>query len=157
MRALSYCDSINESSLILSELISSSQFQLFSPFWRVVKMRKYLVETWMVWWSARLEVGNWNWTFSAGSSRNKYVCSRTLTAHPGQTSGHKMIADTTTTPFDNEITVCRSRFEKSDSRARKFSHCCAWTLGLFSVPKKFYNHLQYVFFKYLALVTSILR
>ena len=102
----------------------------------------------MVWWSARLEVGNWNWTFSAGSSRNKYVCSRTLTAHPGQTSGHKMIADTNTTPFDNEITVFRCHVEKSDSRARKFSHCGAWTLGLFFVPKKFNNHLQYVLFKY---------
>ncbi len=43
------------------------------------------------------------------------VCSRTLAAHPHQTSGHKVITDTSTTPIDNEITVCGCHIEKSDS------------------------------------------
>ena len=34
------------------------------------------------------------------------------------------------------------------------SHCGAWTLGLFFVPKKFNNHLQYVLFKYAVLVIN---
>ncbi len=43
--------------------------------------------------------------FTAGLSRNKYVCSRTLTSHTRQTSGHKVKADTKTTPPDNKCTV----------------------------------------------------
>ena len=61
-------------------------------------------------------------TFSAGSSRNKCVCSRTLAAHPHQTSGHKVIADTSATPPNSEITVCGCHIENLDSRVLISSH-----------------------------------
>ena len=61
-------------------------------------------------------------TFSAGSSRNTCVCSRTLAAHPHQTSGHKVIADTSATPPNSEITVCGCHIENLDSRVLISSH-----------------------------------
>jgi hypothetical protein len=40
--------------------------------------------------------------FAAGSSRSRYICSRAVASHPGQTSGNKAIADTNTTHAVNE-------------------------------------------------------
>ena len=47
--------------------------------------------------------------FHRGLSRNKNVCARTLETHQLQTSGHTVMADSSSTPADN--------FEKPKSRA----------------------------------------
>jgi hypothetical protein len=60
----------------------------------------------LMWHPACLFDMDKNFTATAGLSSNRYVCSRTLAIHSRQTSGHKVIADTTTPPADNEITVC---------------------------------------------------
>jgi hypothetical protein len=59
---------------------------------------------------------------------NKYVCSRTLTSHPRQTSGHKVKAYPNTTPADKKCTILALHFEQSESRAWWSRHC----LRLFS-------------------------
>ncbi len=54
---------------------------------------------------------------------NTYVCSRTLTSHPRQTSGHKVKAYPNTTPADKKCTMLVLHFEKSESRAWWSRHC----------------------------------
>jgi hypothetical protein len=60
--------------------------------------------------------------YTAGLSRNRYVCSRTLATPPRQTSGQKVIAVTSTTPADNKITVCERHFKKLESLALGAPH-----------------------------------
>ena len=103
---------------------------LFGHYWFVVLNEffwlKFLVEMLNYWCGDPLVFRRWN--FTAGSSRNRYVCSRTLVTpwHPCQTSGHKVIADTTTTSADNEITVGGCQFEQSESRALGARHFLLW-------------------------------
>jgi hypothetical protein len=60
--------------------------------------------------------------FTAGLSRDKYVCPRALTSHPRPTRSTTVIAATDTTHFDNVRAVGGRHIEKSEVGGRFSGH-----------------------------------